>query len=293
MSWAEAPRIAAMKPILVTGATGNVGAEIVRQLSGAGARVRAAVRGGSKAKLPEGAEAVLLDLHHPQTYRAALDGAERMFLLWPPGTNAQRDVFPFVAAAKAAGIEQVVFLSILGAQKLRIVPHRAVERRLEASGMDWVFLRSSYFMQNLATTHRDDIRLRGEIFIPAGAGRTSFVDVRDVAAVGVKALLEGHRNQAYDLTGDIALSYGEAATILSEVLGRPIRYTNPNPLHFLGEEPRRGYPLGLTLFMLAEYTAARFGLAAGITPVVSEVLGRPPTPFRRFAEDYKGVWLPD
>ena len=133
------------------------------------------------------------DAADPDTY-AALDGRQRMFLLWPPGTDVQRDVKPVIEAAAARGVRQVVFLSILGAERIRVVPHRRVEQMLEASGMDWVFLRASYFMQNLSGVHRDDIRLRNEIFLPAGNGKTSFVDVRDVAGVAVHALLHGTKD---------------------------------------------------------------------------------------------------
>ena len=131
----------------------------------------------------------------------------------------------------------MVFLSILGVERIRVVPHRRVEEWLEASGLDWVFLRASYFMQNLSGVHRDDIRLRDEVFLPAGRGRTSFIDVRDVAAV------------------------------------------------------ERGVALAFALFMLAEYTVARLGLAGRVTADVQEVLGRAPISLRRFAEDHRAVWM--
>lgn len=278
-----------MTTVFVTGATGRMGGEIARQLVPQGARVLAGVRDPARARLPQGVEARRFDFQDPASF-AALAGAERLFLMLPPGSGAQQ-VMAVADAAQAQGLRQVVFLSILGAQKLGFVPHRAIERHLEASGLDWVFLRASYFMQNLATTHRDDIRLRDEIFLPAGRGRTSFVDVRDVAAAGVKALLEGQRSRAYDLTGDVALDYEQVADIFSVTLGRRIHYVNPSPLRFVRTEVARGVPLGFALFMLAEYSVAKLGLAAKVTPELRELLGRPATSFRQFAEDERAVWL--
>lgn len=276
--------------ILVMGASGQVGGEIARQLSAAGTAFRVGVRDPARFPALPGAEAHRLDTRDPASY-AALDGVQRLFLLWPPGTSVPRDLAPVIAAAAQRGVQQVVFLSILGAERLRVVPHRAAERLLEASGMDWVFLRASYFMQNLSGVHRDDLRLRDEIFLPAGQGRTSFVDVRDVAAVGVRALLEGHARRAYDLTGPAALNYAEVASIFSVTLGRQIVYRDPSPWQFVRVTRARGTPLAFTLFMLAEYTVARLGLAGRLTQDVQRVLGRPPHSLRQFAEDHRATWL--
>ncbi|THF71711.1 SDR family oxidoreductase [Deinococcus sp. Arct2-2] len=279
--------------LFVMGATGNMGGEIARQLLAAGARVRVGVR--SPERVTEsgafaGAEIAHFDASDASSF-GALAGVQRMFLLWPPGTDVTKDVLPVIAAAKEHGVQQMVFLSILGAERVRIVPHRRVEQALEASGMAWVFLRASYFMQNLSGVHRDDIRVRREIFLPAGQGRTSFVDVRDVAAVGAKALMEGHRNRAYNLTGGAALTYAQAAGIFSVTLGKRVRYVSPSPIRFVRVVHQRGTAWTFALFMLAEYTVAKLGLAAEVSTTVAEVLGRPPISLRQFAEDFRKVWL--
>ena len=276
--------------IFVMGATGNVGGEVARQLSAAEIHFRIGVRQPEKAPQLPGVEVCRFDAGDPATYRA-LDGVQRMFVLWPPGTDVHRDVLPVLEAARSRGVRQMVFLSILGAERIRVVPHRRVEEWLEASGLDWVFLRASYFMQNLSGVHRDDIRLRDEVFLPAGRGRTSFIDVRDVAAVAVRALQEGHRNCAYDLTGALALNYEQVADALSVTLGRQIRYSDPSPLKFVRVSLERGVALAFALFMLAEYTVARLGLAGRVTADMQEVLGRAPISLRRFAEDHRAVWM--
>ncbi len=276
--------------ILVTGATGNVGSAILALLVAAGAPVLAAVR-SEDTKVPSGAKAVRFDFLDPGTF-TAFQGVERVFLMRPPAMgNARRDLGPAIAAMKAAGVQQVVFLSLLGAERNPVVPHRAVEQLLLESGMDWVFLRPSFFMQNLSTTHRDDIKDRNDVFVPAGKGRTSFIDVRDLAAVGAKALLEGHRNVAYPLTGDEALSYAEVAHELSLALNRTITYSDPSALRFYRAWRERGQPRAFVLVMLAIYTTAKLGLAAKITDDTRRLLGRPAITFRQFAQDERQAWI--
>lgn len=277
------------EPILVTGASGRTGAEVLNGLIEAGAAVRAGMRNPAAHELPDGATALRFDITDATTYAGAFDGIQRVFLMWPP-SSVREAVALAINAAREAGVEQVVFLSVLGADKLRIVPHRSIERLLENSGMDWVFLRAAYFMQNLSTVHAEDIRERDEIFLPAGRGTTGFVDVRDVAAAAVRALVEGRRNRAYTLTGPEALTYAQVADILAEVLGRPIRYSNPSLWHFVRTTRRRGTSGAMTAFMSAEYTATRLRLTGHVTGTTAQVLGRPATTMRRFADDYAVVW---
>ena len=282
-----------MGAILVTGATGNVGAEVVRLLRECGQPVRAAVRDRSRARFGDGVEVALFDFAHIETFSAALSGVDRLFLVRPPDiTDVARYFDPFFAVARAAGVRHVVFLSLLGAEQISIVPHRRIEERLEASELDWTFLRASFFMQNLSTTHRDEIRERDVIAVPAGRGKTSFIDVRDIAAVAVEALTTpGHAGRAYPLTGGEALDYAEVAHILSAVLGRPITYTNPSIPAFLLDTRRRNMPLAFALVMLGIYATARFGKAGLVTDDTARLLGRPPITMRQFAVDNRECWV--
>jgi uncharacterized protein YbjT (DUF2867 family) len=280
--------------ILVTGATGNVGKEIVAGLLQKGAKVTAAVRDPAKARaqLGDNLEYVEFDFKRPDTFRA-FDGSKRVFLVRPPDiADVSKFVTPAVVAAKQRGVDHFVFLSLLGVEKNPVVPHYKIEQALMAADVDWTFLRASFFMQNLSTTHRDEIRQHNEIFVPAGRGRTSFIDVRDIAAVGVKTLTEeGHRRKEYPLTGDVALNYFEVADALSYELGRKITYANPSPLRFWNETRKRGVPADYTLVMLALYSTARFGLAGKVTPDTHELLERPALTIHRFIEDNKTVWM--
>ncbi len=275
--------------ILVTGSSGLVGREVASRLAGR-ALVRLALRdpaGGA-----EGAERVRFDFRDPSTFEAALRGVGRVFLLRPPRlARPRRDFGPFVEAMRRAGVGQVVFLSVRGAAGNPLLPHHGIERLLEASGLAWTHLRPNDFMQNFATVHRADIRDRGEIWAPAGRGRTSFVDARDVAEAAVRTLTEpGHGRRAYTLTGGRAFDLEEVAALLSDVLGRPVAYRNPGIPAFLRHTRGSGQPLALGLVMTGVYTVARLGLAAEVTPDLAGLLGRPPMGLRCFVQDCAAVW---
>lgn len=283
------------EPILVTGATGNLGSEVVRLLVAQGQPVRAAVRDlRTVAPAPAGVTYVPFDFMQPATYQAALADVRRLLLVRPPAIgDAKRFINPLIDAAQQAGVEHIVFLSLLGVEKNRVVPHAKIEQHLMASGMTWTMLRASFFMQNLSTTHRIDLQERSEIFLPAGNGATSFIDVRDIAAVAAKALTEpGHANQAYPLTGNEALTYSEVAQIFSQELDRPVVYRKPGILPFVLRMRHYGLGWDFIAVMVGIYTTARLGLADPITPDTQRLLGRAPITMRQFVADYRECWLP-
>jgi uncharacterized protein YbjT (DUF2867 family) len=293
--------------IVVTGATGNVGFEVLKQLLEAGEAVRAAVTNVDEARATfqqkgidtNKLELVRLEFGDETTYAPTFANAEGLFLMRPPAiSDTKKLINPAIEVAKIAGVQRVAFLSLQGAEKNPVVPHYAIERQLERSGITYTFLRAAFFMQNLATTHRDDIRERNDIFIPAGKGKTAFIDVRDIAAVAVKALTEKEgkletlqlNNQGVELTGSEALDYFAIASILSDVLGRKITYSNPSNRRFGKALRERGYPLAQIFVMEALYTVAKLGMAGHLTKDTERILDRTPITFRQFAEDYKDVW---
>jgi uncharacterized protein YbjT (DUF2867 family) len=295
---AEVPA-AAPAPILVTGATGTVGRHVVDELLGAGVPVRAAVTPPSRGVVlarhpgvdPGVLTEVVLDLTDPATWADAFAGVERMFLLRPPHlARPRRQMVPALEHALGAGVRRIAFLSIQGAERNPVVPHHVLERWLVRSGVEWTMLRAAYFMQNLATTHRDDVR-RGEIVVPAGRARTALVDARDVAAMAARVLVEeGHGGRAYTPTSREALRYDECAHVLSDVLGREVRYTRPGAVRYLRHAVAQGMRPGMAGVTLGIYGAARLGLARGLTDDVASVLGRESIGLRRFAEDHVAVW---
>jgi uncharacterized protein YbjT (DUF2867 family) len=284
------------QPVLVIGALGNVGSAVVQALSQQDVPIRAADLDPAaiQKRFGNDMEAVRFDFYSPESVDPVVRGIKQMFLMRPPQiTDVKRLMFPLIDAAVTAGVEHVVFLSIIGIEHNRRVPHYQVEQRLRTSGMKWTFLRASFFMQNLNTTHRAEIRDRDEIFVPVGKGKTSFIDVRDLGAVAALALTQpGHENQAYDLTGPEALDYYQVADLFSQVLGRPITYRNPSLVNFVSRSLRHGTPLPFALVMAWLYHQTRNGLSEQVTGEVERLLGRPPTSLRRYIEDYQDAWSP-
>lgn len=282
-----------MNPILITGATGNVGREIIKQLHKAEHPVRAAVVSTEEAQqLPVAIPWEIFDFTNPATYPRAFAGVEKMFLMRPPHiTNIQRGIEPALVYAAQAGVKHIVFLSLLGAEKNSFVPHAKIEKRLLTGPVPYTLLRCGFFMQNLNTTHRQDIREHNDIFIPAGRGKTAFIDVRDIATAAAKILTEpGHEQKAYPLTGSAAFDYHEVAHLMSQELGRPITYSNPSLPRFIWRFWRRGYPLRYVSVVAAIYITTRFGAAATVTPHLRELLGRDPISLTQFIRDYASAW---
>lgn len=268
------------RPVLVTGASGTTGSRVVAGLLEAGRPVRAAARDAASIGVRDGVDAVRLDLTDPSTWPAAFTGVQQLYLVRPPQLARPRtQVLPALEAARAHGVQHVVLLSLQGAERLRVVPHATIEAWLRSSGLAWTFVRAAFFMQNLTGTLAADIRERGEIVVPAGDGRTAFVDAADVAAVATQALLHPvrHSGQAWTPTGPAALTYDEVAATLTQVLGREVRYTRPGLLRYARHARSLGLPPGMVAVTSAIYTAARLGTAASLTDDVRQVTGRPPT----------------
>lgn len=267
--------------ILITGASGRVGGALARQLAG---RVDTRLTGRGEGRVP-------LDFLDPATFDAALDGCEAMFLLRPPQIASGKAFAPFLDAALRRGVHRVVLLSVKGAENNPLLPHQALEQEVMERPFRWTMLRPADFMQNLETVHLEDIRDRSRIAVPAGSGRSAFIDVEDVAAVATATLLEdGHEGQGYTLTGPEALSFADAAAVLSDELGRPIRYLPRSIPRFIAEQVAGGTPAGMALVMSALYTVQRLGLAAEVTGEVERLCDRPATTLRAYVRRQAALW---
>lgn len=274
--------------VLVTGATGTVGQHVVAALSNCDVAIKIGVRDPDTVskELADAGEVVEFDFTKPETWGRALADVDGLFLVRPPVVD-KSEIGSFVEAADRVGVARIAYLSTLGADKNVLVPHHWIEKRIRATDMEYTLLRASFFMQNLLEVHRRDIVEHDEIFVPAGDGKTSFVDARDVGDAAATVLTEsGHANRAYDLTGPEALDYEEVATIFSDVLDRSISYLNPSLLAFGRRMRRREKPLGFIALMCGIYTTARLGLAARVTGDCRTLLGRRPRGMRTFVEDH-------
>ena len=280
--------------VFVTGATGTVGSAVVDQLLTGGERVVAGIHEGRDAPgLPAQVQRRPFDFgtDHAQL-AAAMAGCDRLFLMRPPQiADVQTRLFPVIDAAVRAGVTHIVFLSLQGVTHNKTTPHYAVEQYLRQVRASWTFLRPNFFMQNLSTTYRDDIRDRDEIYLPAGRALTAFIDARDIGAVAAAVFTSpGHAGKAYTLSGEQTLGYRRVAGILSDVLGREIRYARPSERDYLERLAELGEPEDYIAVQKMIYRVVRLNISALPNRAVRRLTGRPATTFRAFAEREKQVW---
>jgi uncharacterized protein YbjT (DUF2867 family) len=275
--------------ILVTNANGKVGSQVVSALVAAGRDVRVGARSPDKAAASfPGATVVPFDYADPASVEKALAAVTAVF------TSAPYELLPgaeldLIAAAQRLGVPRIVKLSALGVEADPGNPHSVVEAALRASALSWTVVRPTFFMQNYGTMAAPGIRDQGAIYEPAGDGKSSFVDTRDIAAVVVKALTEkGHEGKAYPLTGPEALDRSEVASIIAQAAGKPVRYVPVDDAAL--RQAMAGAPPVLVELMSTLFGYVRAGQTAGVTTTVADVLGRSPTDFSTFARDHADAW---
>ncbi len=271
-------------PILVTAPAGNVGKEVVRALRERGIPVRAGVRDPSRVSMPEGVEPVRFDFDDVSTFAPALVGARGLFLLRPTQiARVNGTLLPAIENAQRAGVRHCVFLSVDGAERQPWLPHRKVEKAVEASELSWTFLRPNHFMQNLLGPYRQSI-IAGRLALPAGQGRISFVDCADIGELAAIAFADParHTGHAYHLTGPQALSFSELAAELSRLIGHRVRYEPIGPLKYMRELRATGAPFAYSAILTFLHLGARRGGPAHVDPILGELLGRPPHTIAEF-----------
>jgi uncharacterized protein YbjT (DUF2867 family) len=286
--------------VLVTGSTGNVGREVASRLVRSGVKTVGTVVPGelhdqrekSGLLLPE-VEYREFDFTDERTWETTLEGVNKLFLMRPPHiSRIRRDMVPFLRYLVGRGIRKIVFLSVQGAERNPMIPHRKIEKCIMNLTLPYIFIRPSFFMQNLTSTHLQEIRDENRIFVPAGEGRTNFIDVRDIGEVAVKLLLDDkHVHEAFTITGEKSYSYDEVAEKITRITGKPCEYQHAGPLDFLSYHRKRGKKLGHRLVMLALYSVAQWGRADTTTDTVEKLLGRKPIGLEQFIEDYEPLFL--
>ena len=281
--------------ILITGASGNVGSEVLKQAAAAGLPIRAAYQSRDKAKgVPAGVDAVLMDYTQRETVRAALRGVEQVFLVGPPLANVADLESGVVRECQHARVTHLVKLSALGGRQA-IFPglHRDSEERIEASGVPYTFLRPNGFMQNLVTYNAETIKTQNAFYAAQGNGAVSHIDIRDIGAVAVKVLSEsGHEGKAYALTGPEALTNDQVAAKLSSATGRTIRYVDLPPAELKKAMLSGGVPEWSADALLDLQRLYREGKASLVDPAVERMLGRKATTFDQFAREYASAFQP-
>jgi uncharacterized protein YbjT (DUF2867 family) len=284
--------------ILVTGATGNAGAQVVRELRERGARVRAFVRDRERARerLGEGIELVVGDLADVDSLRAALRGVDDVLLSCADDPRRVEWETNAIDAAVAAGVRRIVKLSTIAAAPGAPVAfwdwHGRVEAHLRASGVSAVILQSSFYMSNLLAEARQ-IAADGYICAPVDGARVAMIDPRDVGAVAAGVLTSTAREEGtYVLTGPEAITYERVAADLSAVTGREVRFVAVS-----GDVARRGIletgiPELVADQLIHVYEQLRQGVAEQVTDTVEALTGRPPRSFAAFARDHAPLFAP-
>lgn len=277
--------------ILITGASGNVGSGLVRILRDRGVPFRIGARKAGSGDDRD--DVVALDFLDAATFVPAARGCEAVFVLRPPAiSDTSATLVPFIDAARSVGVRHVVFLSVAGAADNPIVPHHAVEKHLQRGPRGWTILRPGFFAQNLGDAYREDIARDGRILVPAGAGRAAFVDVRDVAEVAANVLVEPapHDGQSYTLTGPAAVAFTDVAAILSDELGRPVRYEASSVRAYLHHLRERGLPFAQVLVQTVLHVGLRFGQAEAVDPTLPRLLGHDARTLRDYVRDHRARW---
>ena len=278
------------KPILVTGATGTIGREVVKRLAERKFVVRAGVRNAAKARrrFPDSVELTTFEFEEVASFAAALAGVEKVFVLPPLLPNQLEVTNALVDAAKNAGVRHIVKLSAIGADPEANFTigkwHGEAELHIRESGLSFTFLRPNSFMQNFINYFppRD-----GAIYLPWGNGKASFVDARDIGAVAAAALTaDGHEGAIYTLTGPEALGIADVAGMVSNATRREIRYVDVPEAAASQAMLQAQLPPWQADALMELHAINKQGLWDPVTSDIERTTSKPAINFARFARDH-------
>lgn len=272
-----------MSKVLVLGASGNVGRPLVEALLAKGEQVKAASRSGKSFGASEG---VVFDYTDPSTFESAFDGVDRAYVMLAGGyVESKALLIPVIEAAAARNVK-VVFQSVLGVDADDSIPYRQVEIALENSGVPYVILRPNWFSDNFHTYWKAGID-QGVIAVPAAEGKSSFIDVRDIAESAAAVLTtDKFDNQAFNLTGPEAFSYAEAAAKISAAIGKPVQYQAMEDGAFCDMLKGVGVPADYAEFLTSIFYPVREGWTAGVSEAVQVLTGKPARSLDTYIKDH-------
>ncbi|HEY1559002.1 MAG TPA: SDR family oxidoreductase [Kofleriaceae bacterium] len=275
--------------ILVTGSTGNVGSEVVKQLAAGGHKVRALVVDTAEgSKFPTTVDTVAGNLDNIDSLVNAMKGVDHVYLLAPLTPALQKHEANAIEAAKRAKVKHVVKHSVLGANYEAVALgkwHRAGEKALEASGVGWTHLRPSAFHAN-SLWWAQTIKTQGAVYQPTGDGKIASIDPRDIAGCAVEVLTKpGHEGKSYELTGPAALSASDQCDIIGRVLGKPVKFVNVPDQAARDSMLAMGMPAQIVDLMIEFMGLVRSGQAAAVTDTVQKLTGKPSRSFEAWVKD--------
>jgi len=246
--------------------------------------VIAAVRDIEKAKrLFEGYDRlqyVHFDFENPATFKEATHNVDRFFLLRPPHLADVGKYFrPLIEILKKQQIKEIVFLSVQGAEKSKVIPHNQIERLIKELNFDFIFLRPSYFMQNLTTTLLDDIKFKRQIILPSGRAKFNWIDIENIGEA-CSILLNGFpefKNREIEITGDENENFEKVVGLINKLIARPIRFRNVKPWTYYQIKKKEGMEKGLILVMIMLHFLPRFQKESKISDFYEKLTGKKPT----------------
>jgi uncharacterized protein YbjT (DUF2867 family) len=287
-----------MTRILVTGATGNVGSNVVHELRAQGISVRAFVRDRAKAEnvLPRDVDIAVGDFEEPGSIASALRDIDRVFLCCATGPSLVEQEVNAIDAARSAGVDLIVQLSALGAHPGSPLPGQdwmgRVEQHLRASGAPALVLQGNWYMSNLFAS-ADTIRNSGMLFAAAGGGKVSMIDPRDVAAAAAAVITaDGHAGRTYVLTGPEAITYHDAAAAIAAATGRPVAFVDVTEKAARAAFEDAGLPDWLITHLENAFRVIRDGGLEQVNDVVCALTGREPHTIADFAQDNVAAFTP-
>lgn len=288
-----------MKKILITGATGNAGCSLIGFLCRLSIeyQVFAGVRDiGSAKKIFAKYQDLQLrnfDFENRETFEEAFVNIDTVFLLRPPHISDTETYFrPLLKAMRAQGVKEVLFLSVQGAEKSKIIPHNKIEKLIIDFGFKYIFLRPSYFMQNLTTTLLADIQKYRKIILPAGKAKFNWVDVENIgeSAAYLLANFKECSNKSIELTGNENLNFYEVADQLNQYTDNKIDYVSPNIISFYRIKRKQGMRKGMIMVMIMLHFLPRFQNEPKISNFYEQIFGKEPTRLWQFIEREKAIF---
>lgn len=288
-----------MAKTLITGATGNIGFQVIQFLlqTKTSNKIIAGVRNINKAKLIfqdyQNLEFVRFDLGDPNTYDEALEGVDKIFLLRPPQiTDINRYFKPFILRIQHHKILKLVFLSVQGADSSKIIPHYKIEQLIKSQNLNYIFLRPSYFMQNLTTTLYQDIKTKRQIILPAGEAKFNWIDINNIGEVAAFVLnnFEAHSNRIYDITGLENKNFYEVTQLINSKISNNITYKSVNPFHFFLLKMKAGMSFGKTMVLILLHYLPRFQKEPKISNNYEVLMGKEPTTLQSFIDREKKLF---
>ncbi len=279
-----------MAKVLITGATGNVGFEVLSALNKLDHQLEiyAGVRDtefGNEKLASFNIKKIKFDFTNSETFVPAIKNIDLLFLLRPPQISDVNKYFaPLIQIAKQSSVKHIVFLSVQGVEKSKIIPHHKIEKLIVDSKIPYTFLRPAYFMQNFTTTLRNDLVNHQTIYLPAGQAKFTIIDVEDIGSVTAKVINEpqNHINKSYELTNNETLTFTEMAEKISSEIGKTINFISPNLLQFFLAKRKENMPSMLIIVMIMLHYFPRFQKTPKTTDCVKIITGQEPKSFDNF-----------